>query len=203
MTNAHVAVIHHSGHDPAAKRGRGAIDLDGAVDASFYVEKRGDGSYSLICDGANDGPEGAVTRFTLESVEVGTDEDGEPVTAPVVAPAEGGPAETLLRSMAAQPAKALEALHGTLAVHGVVPEGARFPKGINVVTEEQWRECFYTQAGGAVSPNTLKQRFRRAREELYTAGAVQRAGVWVWPANGTYCMAALSCNFPCHSHSRK
>ena len=84
-TGAHVAAIHHSPWSD--DRGKGAIDLDGAVDVSFVVNVRGTGlakQFTLKCTGSNDGEEGVITSFMLESVAVGTDADGNVTTAPVV-----------------------------------------------------------------------------------------------------------------------
>lgn len=80
-TGAHVTVVHHSPWEQ--DRAKGAIDLDGAVDASFQVKNKGD-RYTLRCDGANDGDPGLITAFTMKSVEIGTDGDGKVTTAPVV-----------------------------------------------------------------------------------------------------------------------
>lgn len=82
--SAHTSVIHHEGWETG--RAKGGIDFDGAVDASFRITKNSD-TYKLICDGANDGVEGDVLSFTMRSVDLGVDEDGEPITAPVVIPA--------------------------------------------------------------------------------------------------------------------
>jgi hypothetical protein len=40
--------------------------------------------FTLVCSGSNDGEEGAVTSFQLESVPLGTDSEGKITTAPVV-----------------------------------------------------------------------------------------------------------------------
>jgi hypothetical protein len=84
-TGAHIAVIHHSTWNE--ERAKGAIDLDGAIDVSFVVNVKGTGLakvFTLACTGANDGEDGPVTSFRLESVPLGTDEDGNVTTAPVV-----------------------------------------------------------------------------------------------------------------------
>ena len=65
-TGAHVAAVHHSTW--AGERGKGAIDLDGAVDVSYGISVTGKGPtkvFSLECTGANDGQEGAITSFRL------------------------------------------------------------------------------------------------------------------------------------------
>jgi RecA-family ATPase len=69
-TGVHVAAIHHSGW--AGDRGKGAIDLDGAVDVSYGISVIGTGptkEFKLECTGANDGQEGVITSFRLDTVD--------------------------------------------------------------------------------------------------------------------------------------
>ena len=60
-SKAHVTAIHHSTH--TANRGKGAIDLDGAIDASFFCNKAAKG-FLLVCDGANDSQEAKSSGST-------------------------------------------------------------------------------------------------------------------------------------------
>jgi hypothetical protein len=80
-TGAHVTVIHHTPWE--GERAKGAIDLDGAVDASFLV-RNNNGRYTLRCDGGNDQEEGLITAYTMKSVVIGIDERGKATDAPVV-----------------------------------------------------------------------------------------------------------------------
>lgn len=79
-TGAHVTVIHHTPWEQ--ERAKGAIDLDGAVDASFLVRKNND-HCTLRCDGGNDQEEGLIAAYTMKSVVIGT-ENGKVTDAPVV-----------------------------------------------------------------------------------------------------------------------
>ena len=66
-TGSHVAAIHHSGW--VGDRGKGAVDLDGAVDVSYGISVIGNGPakvFKLECTGANDGDDGVITSFRLE-----------------------------------------------------------------------------------------------------------------------------------------
>lgn len=83
VPDMHVSVIHHTTH--AGTRAKGAIDLDGAVDVSFSVAKRGK-SVVFENTGANDGKEGDLLAYEFESVTLGKDQDGEWTTAPVLVP---------------------------------------------------------------------------------------------------------------------
>jgi RecA-family ATPase len=117
-TGAHIAAIHHSPWSD--DRGKGAIDLDGAIDVSFVVNVKGSGlakTFTLTCTGANDGEEGDITTFQLESVRLGTDADGKPTTAPVVVQA--APAVLPGMNLKGQSEKALAALERAIEEHGV------------------------------------------------------------------------------------
>ncbi len=157
-TGAHVTVIHHTAWN--GERGKGAIDLDGAVDASFMVKKKGGGSYVLECDGANDAEDGVVTTFRMESVIVGEDEDGTPTTAPVIVPDD--------TKEAAEAFAAAVASGHTGKALAVLRDLRRW--GGRVVLDE-WRKEFYAAYPGE-KPHTLKTRFLRAREALLGAGTV-------------------------------
>ncbi|WP_168271537.1 AAA family ATPase [Rhizobium leguminosarum] len=156
VTGSHVTVIHHTGWQ--GDRGKGAIDLDGAVDASFLVKKEA-GGYLLECDGTNDGEEGVVTHFRMEGVQVGTDEDGEPTMAPVVITHDGKTAgEHLVAKLKGHNAKALDILRG------LGDDGSSVPQGL-------WRSAFYGEYSG-VDTNILKSRFKRAKDSLVDDGLV-------------------------------
>lgn len=170
LPGSHVSVIHHTGW--TGDRGKGAIDLDGAVDASFLVKKEG-GTYLLECDGTNDGEEGVVTRFKMEGVQIGTNEDGEPTIAPVVVPAEA-PADGLLRNIRGQTAQALETLTKLCQTVGIEPNGPGYPDSVLVVSEDQWRAAFYEAVTG--TQEAKRKAFRRAIEALVRTDHVTNVG---------------------------
>ena len=179
VTGSHLTVIHHTGW--AGDRGKGAIDLDGAVDASFLVKKEG-GGYLLECDGTNDGDEGVITHFRMEGVQVGIDEDGEPTMAPVVIPTDGKTAgEKLMASVKGHAAAVLEALED------VCHEGA-------LATDEEWRKAYYAKAEVGTKPHTLKTRFLRAKEQLLVSGTVMQAHGMFRPSHAVTCAADVTCD---------
>ncbi|MGX4804347.1 AAA family ATPase [Bradyrhizobium guangdongense] len=183
-TGAHVAAIHHSGWE--GDRGKGAIDLDGAIDVSFGVTASGKGeskSFVLECTGANDGNEGVITAFRLESVSLGKDADGNETTAPVVVPASVTPNDG--SNLKGNTAKAQESLRAVIAEEGQSPPAGSpgFPEGVVVAGRDAWRNRFYTDAW-AKEPKaeeaTLSRRFRRAVTELKEGGMVGECGQMVW-----------------------
>jgi len=183
-TGAHVAAIHHSTW--AEDRGKGAIDLDGAIDVSFSVTVKGTGptkTFTLACTGSNDGEEGDIASFRLESVTLGTDAAGNVTTAPVVIQAD--PVADAGTNLKGNTAKALESLERAIEAHGTEPPvgSPGFPTGIVAVTRDNWREQFYLDARSK-EPNaqdgTLRQRFNRGSLDLTSTQTIGSVGQWVW-----------------------
>lgn len=179
-TKAHVTAIHHSAW--SGERGKGAIDLDGAVDASFMVKKDG-AKHRLVCDGTNDGEDGDVLAFTMKSVQIGVDEDGEATTAPVVVPAETDkpPTSGTLKGFKGD---VLAALRKAIEKNGIEPSGHSFPEDVLVVDEQTWRTEFYASRDmSATGPaETARKQFQRAPAALIEAGHVNNIGIWYWAA---------------------
>lgn len=179
VTGSHVTVIHHTGW--AGDRGKGAIDLDGAVDASFLVKKEA-GGYLLECDGTNDGDEGVITNFRMEGVQVGIDEDGQPTMAPVVIPTDGKTAgEKLVANVKGHAAAVLEALEDVCREEGMA-------------TDEEWRRAFYAKAEAGTKPHTLKTRYLRAKEQLFASGTVTETHGTFRPSHTVTCDADVTCD---------
>ncbi|RWP19243.1 MAG: hypothetical protein EOR00_09040 [Mesorhizobium sp.] len=178
-TTAHVTAIHHSAW--TGERGKGAIDLDGAVDASFMV-KKDHGKYRLICDGTNDGEEGDVLAFTMQSIVLGRDEDGEPTTAPVVAPAKD--IKLTSGTLKGYKGDVLAALVAAIEKNGIEPEGDSFPDDVLVVDEQTWRTEFYLsrEDDNPSAAETARKQFQRAPKSLLDDGHVNNIGLWYWPA---------------------
>lgn len=164
--DAHLTVIHHTGH--AGDRAKGAIDLDGAVDASFMVKKEA-GGYILECDGANDSAEGVIARFKMEGVQVGVDEDGEPTMAPVVVPLDAkSPAERLVENASKHHTTALDVLKRLSADE----DGHGVPRA-------DWQAAYYAEYPEEGNKESLRARFNRAVKWLTQQGMASEAdGHW-------------------------
>ncbi len=81
-----VLLVHHTGKD-ASKGLRGHSSLHAALDAAIEVRRDGDSREWLIAK-SKDGEDGEAHPFKLDMVELGIDEDGEPITSCVVHPVE-------------------------------------------------------------------------------------------------------------------
>lgn len=81
-----VLLVHHTGKD-TSKGLRGHSSLHAALDAAIEVRRDGDRREWVIAK-SKDGEDGASHPFKLDIVELGTDDDGEPITSCVVHPVE-------------------------------------------------------------------------------------------------------------------
>jgi hypothetical protein len=73
-----VIIIHHCGTNE--NRPRGHTSLTGAVEAQIGVKRDDAGRIIAAVEYMKDGPEEGQIISKLEVVELGTDEDGEPIT---------------------------------------------------------------------------------------------------------------------------
>ena len=80
--NCLVVVVHHSGHE--AQRPRGHSSLMGALDVQIAVRRDAEENVVAELELAKDGETGLVFLSRLEKIEIGRDEDGDPVTSCVV-----------------------------------------------------------------------------------------------------------------------
>jgi hypothetical protein len=185
-TGSHVAAVHHSGW--GSDRGKGAIDLDGAVDVSFGVSVVGKGPskvFKLECTGANgDGNEGDIISFRLDSVELGTDENGVLTSEPVVVQVDGSRHDG--SNLKGNTGKALDSLRRAIEEHGETPPDGSpgFPDDVPTVTRDQWRDAFYAATKVKepdIKETTLRSRFNRAIEELvHKEETVETVGDRFW-----------------------
>ena len=102
--------------------------------------------FTLECTGANDGQEGVVTSFKLDSVPLGTDAAGTITTAPVVVQSDGP--KTDGSNLKGNAGKALDSLRAVIDEDGQSPPAGSpgFPDGIVVASRDAWRNRFYKDA---------------------------------------------------------
>lgn len=82
---AAVLIVHHSGKD-VAKGARGHSSLRAATDTEMEVQQEADGLCRIRATKQKEGETGAEWLHRLEQVEIGADEDGDPVTTAIVRP---------------------------------------------------------------------------------------------------------------------
>jgi hypothetical protein len=193
-TGAHVLVIHHTPVlAPDRMRGHGA--LTGAADSTFLVEK-GSGVRTLSIVKSNDTAEELKIRYSLESVTIHTDEDGQETAAPVVVEAEdAGPELCGRRRITGHAGKVLQAM-GRLADAGrdvEAPPIPGLPSGVRVVTIPELREQAYEvglcaakqpvpgdEKAIATWKKTRATAFSRGFQTLQDQGIVRTEGGFAW-----------------------
>ncbi|MET4221851.1 hypothetical protein ABIB00_007087 [Bradyrhizobium sp. LB14.3] len=163
---AHCTIVHHEGHDTG--RAKGAIDLDGLVDVSRRVVRKGD-FFRLECDGANDGgASGTLLTYGMKSVEV-TDADGNTFTAPVVFKA--ADTEKFAAALSVRAAETVKAKTKAELMDILTELSA----GGHPVGGGMWQARYHEQYP-EVNKNTVDSRFKRAIAELEEDGTVTPSG---------------------------
>ena len=91
-----IVIVHHCGVD--GSRPRGHTSLTGAADAQLSISRDTADNIIVTVEYAKDGPQGDTVVSRLEAVEVGADEDGEPITSCIVLEADAEPATSTAAS---------------------------------------------------------------------------------------------------------
>jgi len=86
-TGAMMGVVHHAGKD-LAKGSRGWSGIKAAADAEIEIIRHENGQREIRISKMKDGDDGMSWGFKLETLEVGLDDDGEPITSCVAIEAE-------------------------------------------------------------------------------------------------------------------
>ena len=119
--NCAVIIVHHCGHE--GTRPRGHSSLMGALDVQVAVKRDAADNRIATVELMQDGPQGAEFISRLEVVEVGTDDDGDPITSCVIVPVDG--LAPSLKDKAVTLTKgakiALDALHEAVGDYGAIP----------------------------------------------------------------------------------
>lgn len=179
-----VIIVHHCGLERG--RPRGHTSLEGAADAQIAVTRNGaTGDILAKVDWMKDGAGGDEIVSRLNLVEIGSDEDGEPITSCIVLPVDpnGMPRAGKQSSLSARQKRALALLEGEIKLHGVVLEpGNHVPASTKAIKREAWREACYKGLGvGSDKPDARRQAFNRAVVDLLAKKAVETWDDWYWP----------------------
>ena len=174
-----VIIVHHCGVE--GTRPRGHTSLTGAADAQIAVKRDKANQIVATIEFMKDGPEGGEIVSRLAIVDVGTDEDGEPVTSCIVEPTDEPP-QKRRKPLGGQAGIAFEQLKNALARVGQdPPDMTNFPAGRRVVPLPLWRT--YCQKGGLAegdNDEAFKKAWKRVRDRLLSDGYIGIWDNWVW-----------------------
>ena len=182
-TGAHVLVIHHSGKDDA-RGARGHSLLRAAADTEIEVSKDESALAAAKVVKQRDHRIGNSFAFKLLPVEIGRDEDDQPVTSCVVEAADAPSARPVSKQARLPPAAqtALRALAEAITDGGKhAPASIRVPATARVVSMETWRQCAYRFGiSGSDEKDARQKAFKRASEQLIATGRVGFDDGKVW-----------------------
>jgi hypothetical protein len=182
-------IVHHSPLDATAKRPRGHGSLWGWADAVFMVTGERDApARRWHCVKLKDGDPGRDILFTLKQVEIGVDEDGDPVTSGVVERSAFEPATVAgKRRLSAKETIVKAALERALVASGTFPP-SEIPDAVlnrvrtnKAVRTHEWRaEALPALASSDTKPDTARRTFDRARESLQASEIIGVWEDWAW-----------------------
>jgi hypothetical protein len=179
-----VAIIHHCG--TAGDRPRGHTSLTGAVDAQLAMRRDDEGTIIVQLEYLKDGEEGLQIYGRLEVIEIGTDEDGDPMTSCVLVPAEAPAVQEGKRGKLSKRAEeAWRWLANCLIQKGQPPPTTwdlPNPTDVSsVVRVDEWRA--HMVQGGVLKKDDHRdatKRFSEARGILKRNGIIEEREGWVW-----------------------
>ncbi|MGC9954827.1 MAG: AAA family ATPase [Rhizomicrobium sp.] len=174
-----VVVIHHCGHNDA--RPRGHSSLTAAADVQIKVSRDAADNIVAEVECAKDGPQGHTVTSRLEVVDLGSDDEGEPITSCVVVPADG---VEIARGKKITGAAgiALNLLHKALDEAGEpAPPSPHYPQNTRTIQVSAWRRyCDAGTVSKSDEPDAKRKAFVRSCETLQQRGII---GIWserVW-----------------------
>jgi hypothetical protein len=174
-----VIVVHHCGID--STRPRGHTSLAGAVDAQIAVKRDVADNIIATVERMKDGPEGDIVPSKLESLEVGVDTDGDPITSCVIVPVEGDVArQVTTRKLSDRHRLALDALAECNAEP--LPTEYGLPTGLAGVRIDAWREELFSRGILDSDGKNPRQDFRRIKEALQARKLIGLRDALVWRA---------------------
>lgn len=172
-TGAHVLVVHHSGKDQEAGA-RGSSALKAAVDTEIKVK---DGK--ITCEKQRDMEYPEQLFFDLETVDLGTDAEGDPVTSAVVISTDAPPPKS--KSLTGQAGIGMQALRDALREHGQIIGGLEYPPDRECVTLTQWQEaCEALGLSKGTSESAPRVAFNRVKKSLLDANDIGIVNGHVW-----------------------
>ena len=116
--------------------------------------------------------------FNLESVELGQDEDGDPVTSCVVTECDAEPTASGPK-LTGKALVGLRKLADCIIDQGVIlPPSRHVPSHVTGVTLDQWRD--YLQKAGIISDGNPREQFRRIKDKLIETRQIAIWGNLVW-----------------------
>lgn len=177
-TGSNIMLIHHSGKD-IARGARGHSSLRAAVDTEIELTRDEIGVITAEVTKQRDGPTGYKFAYSLRQIELGRDQDGDPVTTCLVEQINTGETD---RAQVSGPALvALNALEALLDDRGEILRDPRYP-GTPCIAHKEWlKACIANgQLSSSDKRETHRRIFNREVEALKKKGLVSVRNELVW-----------------------
>ncbi|EGJ21678.1 hypothetical protein RSWS8N_06330 [Cereibacter sphaeroides WS8N] len=155
-----VMVVHHTGHGEG-DRARGSSVFLAALDAEYRVAKDSE-NITLTCTKMKEGAEPAPIGFKGESVEIGRNRLGEPVTSLALVETEAAPPKTTRKGPTREERFNLDTFNEARKQH--------YGDDLSAwVEREEWRQVFYRRCPSE-GQEAKKKAFQRAQKTLAERG---------------------------------
>lgn len=189
--------VHHRPKDAESEEPRGHSSLKGGAETIIIVEA-GETKKARITK-QKDGEDGIELLFKLKVVELGQDEDGDPVTSCIVEATDvdlaprGDSVGVKIAKLPDGARLVLNMLNETLEQSGFYPPADIPETEINrlmvgkVTKLDNWRQKHADSAGHGpdIKPDTMAKAFRRAQTRLQNDGIVRVWCDYAWLTNGS------------------
>ncbi len=163
-----IIIVHHCGYNDSRMRGHSS--LIGALDAELSVKKDGDGLFTVKVERAKDDKEGETIACKLVSVDLGLDNEGDPITSCVVvaaADSDGTPRAAPTRKLSHRQKLAVDALKALVGSQGeALPIAFGLPASIAAVAVTAWRDDLYRRGSLDSTAKNPRADFLRLKDSL-------------------------------------
>lgn len=177
-TGAHVLVVHHTGKDEE-RGGRGHSSLRAAADVEIQVSRDKTGVRFLHVTKGRDEADGQTYGFILKVIDMGEDEDGDPVTTCIVDESCETPRVVETSKLNRGDMEAFAWLKEAIVEHGEAPH-PNHPSTISaVVTKSAWMDVARKRTVES-SDDALRKQIARATTNLTLAHRISVSAPYVW-----------------------
>lgn len=180
-------VVHHgakagssNGTGGATPRGHSILNGDADLTLRVEVPEDREAPRTVHLGKNRNGTTLQPLAFTIRAEVLGTDEDGDPITAPVAEETEGDAPRRA--RLSPRERTALTFLHDAIADAGEpLPAAWRMPSGLRGVTLARWAaECERRGLTLSDNPKSRRDVFNRAAATLRDKGLVATRDGWAW-----------------------
>lgn len=178
-TTACLAWVHHSGKDEA-RGARGHSSLRAAVETEIEVTDEGDGLHCATVSKQRDMEGGQRHWFRLETVVLGANRRGKPITSCVVREADAPEEKTTYGVVEGDTKAAFDALNNAITEHGSLDFGGHPDRPS--IPEKWWKDRFYATAKPGAKDAAKERAFNRAAQKLRDMGWIGMDDGRVWNA---------------------